>query len=428
LKDDNDIVPVDILLKLQCFNHLGDVSLLDIGSHAEVRSFSAGNELKADEYHGSNLYLLDGEVELIASDGKVLQRFGVDSERAHEDIFRISTPGLKAVAKNKIEVLVVDAAVAGKYYIAKDVVDNSGIILEDSSNIKIKNDPDLSNADHSSKVSYEISQKFKSEQIDLPSLPDVAVQINKVLQNPNINMKAVANVMHADPVISTRIIQVANSAMFTGQPRTGSLHSAITRIGLKVTRSIVYSVIVHGLYTPKTPLTKKLMERVYEECIRTGVVSHMLCKVIGILEPEQALLAGIVHNIGVIPILIIADKNESLSKDEAELKKVIHDLEHSVGATLLTQWGFSDELVTVAREHNDWFRKGSGEPDYCDIVQAAKLHCKFIGGEKMDTPQLHEVSAFNRLNLGGIDPQDGIQFLKDAQKEITETIQTLLSA
>jgi len=405
--------------------------LLDIGSHAEVRSFSTANELKAEDYKGSDLYLLAGKVELIAGDGKVLQTFDADSERAHKGIFRITTPGLKAVAKSKIDVLIVDSVVARKYYIAKDTVDNEGIIFEDN-NVYFQDNskPDIvpTNDSFNSEISHEINQQFKSEQIDLPSLPDVAVQINKILQNPNINLKSVANVIAADPVISTRIIQVANSAMYTGQPRTGSLHHAITRIGLKVTRSIVYSVIVHGLYTPKTPLTRELMERVYKECIRTGVVSHMLCKATGILEPEQALLAGIVHNIGVIPILIIADKHESLSSDEAELKKVIHDLEHNVGATLLTQWGFSDELVAVAREHNDWFRQGSGEPDYCDIVQAAKLHCKFIGGEKLDTPQLHEVSAFNRLNLGKIDPQDGIQFLKDAQQEIKETIQTLLSA
>ena len=425
-EDNAPMVPMDILLGFQQFEKMGNIALLDIATHADVQHFARGYGLKSDHHASSRLYLIEGEVDIVAADGKCLHNFKSGSERAQQPLFRIATPGLKAVVKNKASLLVVDADVFKKYVPDEDITrdqdygDGGGITISD---VLTYADENASNS-----LLNEISQTFKGEQIDLPSLPDVALQVNKVVQDPDVDINKIADVVRVDPVLSTRIVQVANSAMYAGNPETSSLRNAITRIGMKVTRSIVYSVILKGLYKPKTPVTQRYMERVYEECIRTGVVCHALSKATGILDPDQALLAGIIHNIGVIPILIIADRHEKLVSDEAMLDSVIAELEHNVGAALLTQWGFDDELTEVAKEHDNWFREGKDEPDYCDIVQAAKLHCSFIGGKKIDAPPLHEVGAFKRLNLGRIDHNEGIQLLKDAQKDITETIQVLLSA
>ena len=423
-EDNTPMIPMDILLGFEQFEKMGNIALLDIATHSDIQQFSRGYTIKSEEYSKNHLYLIEGEVELVAGDGKHLQSFKSGSDRAQQPLFRIVTPGLKAVVKNKTRILVVDSTVFKKYVLDEkinlDEYYGGGITFSDAF--------ENANENMSSNLLTEISKTFKGEQIDLPSLPDVAMQVNKVIQSPDIDISSIADVVRVDPVISTRIVQVANSAMYAGSPETSSLRNAITRIGMKVTRSIVYSVILKGLYRPKTPVTQKLMERVYEECIRTGVVCHILSKTTGILDPDQALLAGIIHNIGVIPILIMADRHESLVSDAAMLESLISELEHNVGAALLCQWGFDDELTQVAREHDNWFREGNDEPDYCDIVQAAKLHCSFIGGKKIDAPPLHEVGAFKRLNLGQIDHKEGIQLLRDAQKDITETIQILLSA
>jgi len=437
-QENSDMLPVDILLAFNRFSQIGDIALLDIAANAEVKHFASGCKIKSDDYKNHEVYLINGEVEVVASDGKQLHRINSMDDRAQNPVFRVSTPGLVAVPTNKTSILVIELSVIERNK-KKTIVDkinnqhgnyeyvSEGIVLEGGS-VTVEEIFNHVEVGIENEILDEITQEFGGEQISLPSLPDVAIQINKVIQNPSIDFAVIADIVRAEPVITSRIIQVANSAMYTGQPKTESLTQAITRIGIKVTRSIVYSVVLKNLYRPKTDVTQKLMEQVYKDSIRTGIISQKLCKTIGILDSDQALLSGIIYNIGIIPILIMADKHESLADDSERLKNIAQELEPAVGGTLLSQWGFSEDIITVAHEHNNWFRDSINEPDYCDIVQAARLHSSFIGGEKINAPALHEISAFKRLGLGKIDHNDGIHLLKDAHTEIINMVELLLSA
>jgi len=88
---------------------------------------------------------------------------------------------------------------------------------------------------------------------------------------------------------------------------------------------------------------------------------------------------------------------------------------------LLRQWGFDEELQTVAKEAQVWQRHVD-TADYCDLVQVAQLHCQLVGGHKIDAPPLVEIPAFSRLQLDKIDP---VSLIQEARDEIHDIVNML---
>jgi len=249
----------------------------------------------------------------------------------------------------------------------------------------------------------------------------VALRISSAIQNQDADFRQIATTVQADPVISARIVQVANSAMYVGVSRVESVQNAITRIGLQATRVIVMAVVLKSLFTPQSPVIRKRIKAYYAHSIRIGAICHALASRLPGFDPEQAFLAGLMHNIGVLPLLVLADRRADLNQDPAVLEQVIEELASPVGALLLKQWGFEPQFVTVALEATSWAREVE-TADYCDIVQLAQLHSEMVGGNKIDAPPMTELAAFKRLDLGDIDP---VKLVENARQEIAEIVSLL---
>jgi HD-like signal output (HDOD) protein len=209
--------------------------------------------------------------------------------------------------------------------------------------------------------------------------------------------------------------------MYAGVSQVESVQNAITRIGLQATRAIVMTVVLKNLYVPQSRMLHKRMKAYYQHSIRVGAISHALAARLPGFDAERAFLAGLIHDIGVLPLLIQTDRRKDLNQDAELLEQLIKELGKTVGAMLLEQWEFEPEFVTVARQAEDWTREVDAA-DYCDIVQVAQLHCVMLGGKKIDAPAMSELPAFRRLHLDEIDP---IQLIEEARQEISEIISLL---
>lgn len=399
------------LLSLPDLKDWGTVALLDLAKDARAEFIEQDESLYADEHMDRLLYLVTGEIEL-TSDDQVLQVIKADSDRAKQSLFRIHTHGLEARCVKKSSLLSLNETTYEQY--------NSSIEpKKDFSEVNISSYKSIDDADE--EIIKEIHEEFYRNEFDLPSMPEVALKINKAVQDESLDIQKIADAVQTDPMISARAVQVANSAMYASNQPVQTIKRAVQRIGLRAMRTIVMSVTLRNLYAPQSPLIKKRMQIYYQHSIRVGVICHVLTKKIKGLDPEQAFLAGLLHDIGTVPLLIRTDKHDEI-KDNAELlNKIIHDLKTRVGAMLLKQWGFEQELITVAENAENWQRKII-KADYCDVVQVAQLHCEMIGGEQLNAPALDELPAFGRLELGDFNPK---LIIAQAKQEMGEVIHLL---
>lgn len=398
------------LLGLPDLDGLGSVALLDLAKDARAEFLKKGESLHADEHMDRHLYLVQGEVELVADD-QVLQVVKAGTERARLSLFRIHTHGLEARCLKATSLLSLNETTYERYISTIKPKENTSGIGVSS----------YQTTDGDAGIIHEIRQEFHHNEVDLPSLPEVALKINHAVQDESLDIQKIAEMIQTDPMISARAVQVANSAMYAGSQAVQTIKRAVQRIGLRAMRTIVMSVALRNLFAPQSPLIKKRMKTYYHHSIRVGVICHVLAKKVKGLDSEQAFLAGLIHDIGIVPILIRADSHDELKNNPELLDKAIHDLKTKVGPMLLRQWDFEDELVTAARESEDWQRDVI-KVDYCDVVQVAQLHCEMIGGRKLEAPPLTELPAFERMDLGEVNPK---LIIAQAKQEMSELIHML---
>ncbi|MFK5913424.1 MAG: HDOD domain-containing protein [Woeseiaceae bacterium] len=398
------------LLGLPDLDELGSVALLDLAKDARAEFLKEGQTLHADKYMDRHLFLVEGELEIVSED-QVLQVIKAGSDRAKQTLFRIHTHGFGARCLTPVSLLSLNEETLDRHV--------SQISTSKSNFTEVKEEYDDEHKEDS--IVAEISRAFHHEEVDLPSMPEVALKINHAVQNETLDIQSITNIIQADPMISARAVQVANSAMYAGSQSVQTIKRAVQRIGLRAMRAIVMSVALKNLYTANSTFIKKRMAEYYQHSIRVGVVCQVLTKQIKGFDPEQAFLAGLIHDIGIVPILIKADSHEEIRTNMELLDKLIKKLQTQVGSMLLNQWGFEPELIIAAREAETWDRDII-KADYCDIVQVAQVLCEMIGSKIVGAPTMDDLPAFKRLGLEDMNPK---LIVAQAKQEINEVIHLL---
>jgi len=400
------------LLALNDFKNVADAAMVDIAEHANIKSYPENERMVAEQFSGKTLYLLSGELEL-QSTGGIQTLIWADTERAQEPLFFSDSPGHYARCLSGCKILLVERAVLEKYGLNHD---------------RFKTD--LNYADFETLLGNtslalfdEITELFKSKSVTLPSLPEIALYINAALEKDDISAKKLSKIIQMDPVIAARVVQVANSPLY-GDSHSDSIQDALSRIGVDGVRTIVMGVVLRDLFMPNTQPVIDAMTQFYEHSIRTGVICYALAKKLPGFNRDQAFMAGILHDIGVVPILVVADRHAQIAEKENNLAAVLGHLKSYIGGMVLQQWDFADKFSEVAKHAYDWDRKVE-QADYCDLVQVALMHSHLVGGEKIRGPELSSLPAFKRLGFDKVNPVKDIQTLKDLSLRIKDMIKMI---
>ncbi|BAN68966.1 signal transduction protein [endosymbiont of unidentified scaly snail isolate Monju] len=280
---------------------------------------------------------------------------------------------------------------------------------------------ELTEDDAEADLYLECRDELKQGRFELPAMPELAVRIGKALDDPNTVNADIARLIQLDPALNARVMRVVNSAACAGRGRIGSLQQAVARLGRQQVRNLVFSCIIKDLFRTDSPVNlKSRIQALWRHSCRVAAISTILARLTPGLDPERALLAGLVHDIGAIPLLHAARNLPALQKAPGLLDHLIDDLKGEVGQLTLEHWHFDHELARVARHAEDWQRLGTAIPDYLDVVLLAQLHAAVGQGTGSRLPRIDQIPAFRRLALGRLTPRHSIAVLDEAKREIAE--------
>lgn len=265
---------------------------------------------------------------------------------------------------------------------------------------------------------------IKANRITLPALPEVALKARKLLDEESSNTSQISKVISADAVITTRLLRVVNSPLYRSRSEIEDVRMAVTRLGNANVRSLVTSLAMEQLYQAgMSPPIQKRLKQNWNHSLHVAALSYIIARDYTNLSPDEAMLSGLIHDIGILPILEYIELLPDILANEKALDHLVFKLHTKIGSLILRKWNFPDELVKVAFEHEDIERDPGIDPDYTDVVMVANL-LSHVGTEhphaKLDW---NTVPAFNRLAMN---PEECIDAIKDAQEEIIE-IQNLFS-
>ncbi|NOQ79149.1 MAG: HDOD domain-containing protein [Gammaproteobacteria bacterium] len=262
---------------------------------------------------------------------------------------------------------------------------------------------------------------LEKQKLVLPTMPEVALKVRDAVSDEDASAKQIANVIALDPAISARMIQVANSPLLRGSKKTDTVEQAITRMGHTLVKSMVINMAMQQVFKASNPLTKKYMQTIWTQSTQVASIASAMASHFTKLKPDQAMLAGLVHNIGALPIITRAEQIPALMQDEDIFASLIERLSGPIGTSILKSWNFPDNLSIVANEHNN-YSYDSEAIDYVDVVIVAKLQ-NLAGTDHPDAQiDWNDVPSFCKLGLAGDSEVVEIEDIVMEEIEITQQL------
>lgn len=261
----------------------------------------------------------------------------------------------------------------------------------------------------------EMLGKVCSGDLKLPILPEVAMEVREVVNDSDSDIGMLSKAISKDAILSVKLIRAANSAVARGTGKVEDVKTAVMRLGMSYAANLSIGLSMEQVYRPKNIEIERMRREAWNNSVSVASMCQIFTHFCTTLSSDKGLLAGLVHNIGVLPILMYAEEN-GLVKDMQTLNYLINGLHPLVGSKLLECWGFSEDIRIVPLECLN-FRRTAEEPDYVDVVTVCMLEDYLKG--KIDVDEVLEgVSAFRRLNV-----VDGLfESNNDLQNAAKETI------
>lgn len=216
-------------------------------------------------------------------------------------------------------------------------------------------------------------EDLEHDRLILPSLPEVAMRVAKVLDNGVSDANAIAEVIQTDPAITAKLIKAANSAMYGRCLPVETCAAAVVRLGSALTHKLVLSLSMRELFTTESPLLQTRMRALWKHSTEVAALCYVLARRDRRFNPEQAMLVGLLHDIGIVAVLNYIDKFPVEVTQPEIIDDAIKSLRARTSCMILEKWRFPSEFTVAAFEAEDWMRDTGGIPDYCDLVIAAQL-------------------------------------------------------
>ena len=213
---------------------------------------------------------------------------------------------------------------------------------------------------------------------------------------PDCDLREMERLATSDPVLAGRLIQIANSALYSPARRIGSVRQALVYVGGEKSRKVMLAAALEPVFAGG-------MRAVWKHSLRAAQLSEALARATGIMDAEEALLMGLVHDIGRQQTGSAAANRESCGArllgggcPLTYVERLLLHCDHGErGAEVLKTWDFPEHLIEAVRYHH--------RPDASEAVHAAVLYLiEFWTGGEEDLPSLTRLgNALARTGVSG---------------------------
>ncbi len=231
---------------------------------------------------------------------------------------------------------------------------------------------------------------------------DIAIEIGRVMKDPNVSIQKIALEVQKDPLITTKIIKLANSITYNPSGRNiVDVENSVVRLGIGTTRSIALACAMDQMARSAQLVPfEEQSQNWWIHSLKCAAIARVLCKQLAPrINPDMAFLAGLVHDLGAFFMLDRAGRYPELLERPKTVDFLVAQWHDSIGTVLLDTLGLPEEIVDAVRD-NDLPRPTVTQiRKLTDLIYVANL---FAGGlEEINKQDLPEAFAPAELD----DPQ-----------------------
>ena len=398
--DQIKIPDISILRRIRALSALPTSQLIALAN--QLRTCSAVKNqllLERGAMETGSLYIIKGSVSLSAIDGKTTVLNVRDDEE------------MKPVAQLRPCIYDVTAIKPTTYLkINKQTLINFTQLPETvSDDISVHTLFDEDEEDNS--IIGHLYQNLMDNIIKLPSLPSVAERIQSIYTGKSTDLNAMTGILISYPDISRKLNNVARCSDRQDLSAKEKIRFSINRLGV---RSIYCLIMIYAIGKLVRRLPLDHMKRVrsfWDHSLNVSAISRILAKNTGTFPPDLAMLAGLIHGVGV---LIIDDQlleHYHLMLDHIEIDHAIQAMRPEISSLLLRKWNLDDDLITVAEECGDWSRDKSLTADLCDLVLVANYFSLMKSDRNHSLPRVEDIPAMRKFEIS---PEEIIDTIKNS--------------
>ena len=247
-------------------------------------------------------------------------------------------------------------------------------------------------------IATELIDQIKQDTLVLPSLPEVCLRVRDVAEDIESSIPQLAQIISQDAALAARIIKVANSPLVRTPSEVTDLVTAVNRLGINFTSNLAMGLAMEQLFQATSDVVDRRMRSIWQQSSEVASICHVLASHYTKLHPDQAMLAGLIHKIGALPILTYAEDHNALLNDGFALDKLIEKLHPLIGSHILKAWRFPKELLNVPGQYLKFDRE-IPKVDYADLVTVAVLQTHANSEHPYAKLDWSTIQAFDRVGL-----------------------------
>ena len=255
--------------------------------------------------------------------------------------------------------------------------------------------------DHKLNFVQSLAEDLSKGEIELPSFPDVVIRLRQALEDDNSTTAQIVQLLTAEPVLAARLIQMANSAALRGvTSEMTDLNMVVNRLGRNMVRNSAMAYAMKQMReTQKLDSAQPYLEELWNDATHLAALCYVIAKKLTKLNPEQALLVGLLHGIGKLYILAQAEQHPELFEDREHLSEILDSWHAAIGSAILEAWEFPEEVSGSVAKYQEAEREHEGPTDFTDILIVAHLIGAFLRQDSDAELQLENIPAAKHLAI-----------------------------
>jgi len=215
------------------------------------------------------------------------------------------------------------------------------------------------------------------EDLELPGFPDVVMRLHRTLADSNSSTRDIVRLVSAEPSLSARLMHLANTAAFNpGDRAISDLKSAITLLGFSLVRSTATTFAMRQLEQQEwlQPIQPHLA-RIWRDSTRVAAICYVGAKRTDGMRPDEALSAGLFHQLGSLYVLTRAHRESVKIGGGADWASTIAGWHPTIARAILENWGMPEHLAEAVQNQDGLADGDPAEmPLLTRLLASAKLY------------------------------------------------------
>jgi len=247
----------------------------------------------------------------------------------------------------------------------------------------------------------DLGAELSRGKVDLPSFPDIALRVRQVLADDFVPTEQVVRVINSEPALAAQLLRISNSRTLNSSGKVHTdLRTAVARMGFNLVRSAAIGFAmaqlkkVEGLKGLEQPL-----EELWQRSAAVAAMSYVVARRHSRVNPDTALLAGMLHGVGRLYVLTRSARHPGLFHDAGSLNEIIRNWSAPIAKALLENWAMPAEIVTAVSEFEDHEREHEGPPDLTDVLTVGSLLAVYRQWPDSIELNLQDVRACARMHM-----------------------------